>query len=138
MMKPKSEKRLGVLLVTLFAAMPLLERSAMAAEHDLPAQLIRYADLVLFNGQVLTVDAGFSVAEALAARDGRVLAVCASEDMLKLAGPDTEHVDLAGRTLTPGYIYNDGDNAVPGGDIYKDTMVGGLLKHQRRQHLRLL
>ncbi len=126
-MKLKLKKRFGVLLVTFFAAMPLLERSAVAAEHDLPVQLIRYADLVLFNGQVLMVDAGFSVAEALAARDGRVLAVGTSEDMLKLAGPDTERVDLAGRTLTPGYIYNDGDNAVPGGDIYKATMVGGWL-----------
>ncbi len=126
-MKLKFEKRFGVLLVTLFAAMALLERSAVAAEHNLPAQLIRYADLVLFNGQVLTVDADFSVAEALAARDGRVLAVGTAEEMLGLAGPDTERVDLGGRTLTPGYIYNDGDNAVPGGDIYKDTMVGGWL-----------
>ena len=47
--------------------------------------------------------------------------------MLTLAGPDTERLDLDGRTLTPGYIYSDGDNAVPGGDIYKDTMVGGWL-----------
>ena len=126
-MKRKSKNRFGVLLVTLLAAMLLLERSAVAAENDLPAQLIRYADLVLYNGQVLTVDADFSVAEALAVRDGRVLAIGTSEIMLRLAGPDTERVDLAGRTLTPGYIYNDGDNAVPGGDIYKDTMVGGWL-----------
>ena len=36
-------------------------------------------------------------------------------------------MDLERRSVTPGYIYNDGDNAVPGGDIYKDTMVGGWL-----------
>ncbi len=88
-MKLELKKRIAVLLVTLFAAMALLERSAVAVEHGLPAQLIRYADLVLFNGQVLTVDAGFSVAEALAARDGKVLAVGTAEEMLRLAGPDT-------------------------------------------------
>ncbi len=127
MTKPKVKKRIAVLLVTLLAAMPMFPQPAMAAEHELPAQLIRYADIVLTNGQVLTVDADFSVAEAIAVRDGRVLAIGTSDEMLKLAGPDTERVDLGGRTLTPGYIYNDGDNAVPGGDIYKDTMVGGWL-----------
>ena len=127
MTKPKVKKRIAVLLVTLLAAMPMFPQPAMAAEHELPALLIRYADIVLTNGQVLTVDADFSVAEAIAVRDGRVLAIGTSDEMLKLAGPDTERVDLGGRTLTPGYIYNDGDNAVPGGDIYKDTMVGGWL-----------
>ncbi len=102
--KSKLQKRFSVLLMTLLVAMPLLERSALAADSEIPAQLIRYADLVLINGQVLTVDADFSVAEALAVRDGRVLAIGTSEDMLRLAGPDTERVDLAGRTLTPGYI----------------------------------
>lgn len=113
-------------LVFAIAALSPLARIAHAAD-DISPQLIRYADLVLFNGQVLTVDAENSVAEAVAVRDGRVLAVGRTEEVLVLAGPETERVDLAGRTLTPGYIYNDGDNAVPGGDIYKDTMVGGWL-----------
>ncbi len=98
-----------------------------AAQTGVPSALVSYADLVLFNGKVLTVDAEFTVAEGIAVRDGRVLAVGGAADILQLAGPDTERVDLAGRTVTPGYIYNDGDNAVPGGDIYKDTMVGGWL-----------
>lgn len=97
------------------------------AQLTVPSALVRYADLVLFNGKVLTVDAEFTVAEAVAVRDGRVLAVGGSDEILLLAGPETERVDLNGRSVTPGYIYNDGDNAVPGGDIYKDTMVGGWL-----------
>lgn len=94
--------------------------------------LINYADVVLYGGQVLVVDEEFSVAEAIAVRDGRVLALGSSADMLELAGSETEKIDLRGRTVTPGYIYNDGDNAVPGGDIYKDTMVGGWLSGRIR------
>jgi len=112
---------------TLLVANLLCAQVTTADDKVLPEELIRYADLVLYNGQVLTVDASFSVVEALAVRDGKVLAVGTSEEVLKLAGPRTERLDLAGRTVTPGYIYNDGDNAVPGGDIYKDTMVGGWL-----------
>ena len=89
--------------------------------------LIKYADVVLFNGQVITVDQDSTVTEAIAVRDGRVLALGNSNDMLALAGPDTMKIDLNGRSVTPGYIYNDGDNSVPGGDIYKDTMVRGWL-----------
>lgn len=105
----------------------LLLQCTLAAEGAVPTSLINYADTVLYNGQVLTVDANFTVAEAVAIRDGKVLDVGSDTEILALAGPQTERIDLAGRTVTPGYIYNDGDNAVPGGDIYKDTMVGGWL-----------
>ena len=88
---------------------------------------VRYADLILHNGKVLTVDQNFSVAEAIAILDGRILAVGTTSQVMGLAGPGTEKLDLRGRTVTPGYIYNDGDNAVPGGDIYKDTLVDGWL-----------
>ena len=113
-----------------FAAIIVLfvSTAAITAIADENAQLLlNYAELVLYDGQVLTVDENFAVAEAIAVRDGRILAVGSTDNMLALAGPETERVDLRGRTATPGYIYNDGDNAVPGGDIYKDTMVGGWL-----------
>ena len=89
--------------------------------------LIKYADVVLYNGQIITVDKDFSITDAIAVRDGRVLALGNNEDMLMLAGSDTMKINLNGRSVTPGYIYNDGDNSVPGGDIYKDTMVRGWL-----------
>jgi predicted amidohydrolase YtcJ len=116
-----------ILFATLVVVAVIGILSARPAAGDVPPQLIKYADLVLFNGQVLTVDAEFTVVEAIAVRDGLVLAVGDTDAMLALAGPETERVDLEGRSVTPGYIYNDGDNAVPGGDIYKDTMVGGWL-----------
>ncbi len=62
------------------------------------------ADLVLFNGTVLTVDAADRVATAVAVKDHRILAVGSDGDVLRLAGPATERIDLAGRTATPGLL----------------------------------
>ena len=61
-------------------------------------------DTVLVNGKVLTVDQQFSTQEALAIRDGRILAVGKSGDVRKLAGPQTRVIDLEGRTVIPGLI----------------------------------
>jgi hypothetical protein len=60
------------------------------------------ADLILHNGKVVTVDEKFSVAQALAVKGERILAVGSNAEILKLAGPKTETVDLAGKTLLPG------------------------------------
>ncbi|WP_330241440.1 amidohydrolase [Streptomyces sp. NBC_00525] len=59
-------------------------------------------DLILTGGDVLTVDDAFSVAEAVAVRDGRILAVGGDAEIRALAGPGTRVVELAGRTVLPG------------------------------------
>ena len=64
----------------------------------------RSADLILHNGQVLTVDEDFTIAEAVAIADGDIVAVGLSEDLIALAGPDTLVVDLMGRTVMPGFV----------------------------------
>ena len=64
------------------------------------------ADRVFTNGNILTVDEDFSVAQALALQDDRILAVGTNQEMLALAGPDTINTDLAGRTVVPGLIEN--------------------------------
>jgi predicted amidohydrolase YtcJ len=63
-----------------------------------------FADRVLLNGRILTVDAADSVAEALAIKDGKILAVGRSRDIEALAGPATERIDLHGMTATPGLL----------------------------------
>lgn len=101
--------------------------TTLDARQTVPALVLAWADLVLHNGHVLTVDQKFTIAEAIAVRDGKVLATGTNAEILALAGPGTRKIDLAGQTVTPGFIYNDGDNSVPGGDIYKDTQVNGNL-----------
>lgn len=56
------------------------------------------------NGQVLTVDSKFSVAQAFAVRGERIVAVGTNEEILKLAEAHTEQVDLQGCTVLPGLI----------------------------------
>jgi predicted amidohydrolase YtcJ len=62
------------------------------------------ADLLLLNGNVLTVDRKDSVQQAVAIRGDRILAVGSTAELQKLAGPQTEVIDLAGRSVTPGLL----------------------------------
>jgi predicted amidohydrolase YtcJ len=62
------------------------------------------ADLVLVNGVVLTVDSTDRIAEAVAVRGNRIVAVGTTESIESLVGPATRRVDLAGRTVTPGLL----------------------------------
>jgi predicted amidohydrolase YtcJ len=60
------------------------------------------ADLLLFNGKIVTVDDAFSIREAIAIKDGRILAVGGNE--LRYRFPATRSIDLAGRTVLPGFM----------------------------------
>jgi predicted amidohydrolase YtcJ len=62
------------------------------------------ADRVLVNAKVFTADPLHPYAEAVAVRDGRILAVGSRASALAAAGPGAEVVDLAGHALMPGLI----------------------------------
>jgi predicted amidohydrolase YtcJ len=59
-------------------------------------------DLILVKGRVLTMDANNSVAEAVAIKDDKILAVGSSDEIQRLASSATEVIDLEGRTALPG------------------------------------
>jgi predicted amidohydrolase YtcJ len=61
-------------------------------------------DLIFHGGPVLTVNAQDEVVQALAVRDGIVVAVGSAESVLALRGRGTEVVDLQGRALMPGFV----------------------------------
>ncbi len=58
----------------------------------------------IFVGDIVTVDADDRVAEAVAVRDGRILAVGGKTEVLAHRGADTELVELQERALLPGFI----------------------------------
>lgn len=70
------------------------------------------ADLALINGKIITVDEQFSYAEAVSVKDGKIQAVGTTDEIKKLTGPETEVVDLKGKTLMPGLF--DSHIHVPG------------------------
>jgi predicted amidohydrolase YtcJ len=80
-------------VASVFACLAIVVPSAHA-QND--------AAQILFNGKILTVDREFSVKEALAIRDGRILATGSTADMQRYAGDSTQRIDLQGRTIIPG------------------------------------
>ncbi|MGB6310097.1 MAG: amidohydrolase, partial [Steroidobacteraceae bacterium] len=77
---------------------------ALAAGSAATSAAAPLPDLILFHGRVLTVDSHDSIAQAIAIRDGKIVAVGADRDVLRLAGAATRRIDLQGHTATPGLI----------------------------------
>jgi predicted amidohydrolase YtcJ len=64
----------------------------------------RIADLVLRNGNIITVDVGFTIARGIAIAGDRIIAVGSDEAMTPHIGPETGVLDLKGKTVMPGLI----------------------------------
>ena len=63
------------------------------------------AEQIYFGGEIITVNPAQPTAEALAVKDGKILAVGSRAKLEKAyGGPATERIDLAGKTLTPSFI----------------------------------
>src|SRR5262245_23758891 len=71
------------------------------------------ADIVLLNGKVVTVDDRFTIAEALAIKGERIMAVGSNAEVEKHKGPLTRVVDLNHRTVIPGLIDNHAHYCAP-------------------------
>jgi predicted amidohydrolase YtcJ len=75
--------------------------------------LARSADRIWTGGTIITMEDEAMRAEALAEDDGRIIAVGSVAEVMKHKGPQTEVIDLAGRTLLPGFV--DAHGHVTGG-----------------------
>ncbi len=73
------------------------------------------ADIIYRNGPILTMDDARPRAEAVAVKDGKILSVGAEDEVLKSKGADTRMIDLAGKTMLPGFV-----------DAHGHVMGGGL------------
>lgn len=81
-----------------------------SSAQGVPPLLVSYPDMILHNGKIAIMDdksttsnAG-TIAQALAIRDGKVLATGTNQQMLALRGAQTKVIDLRGRTVVPGII----------------------------------
>jgi predicted amidohydrolase YtcJ len=63
-----------------------------------------FADTILVNGNIVTIDARRTAAKALAIKNGIILLVGDDQSVRNMAGASTQVIDLSGRTVTPGLI----------------------------------
>ncbi|MEZ5277710.1 MAG: amidohydrolase [Opitutaceae bacterium] len=73
------------------------------------------ADTIYYNGTIVTMEDAQPKAEAVAVRDGRILAVGAKDEVFRTSGDDSDLINLGGRTMLPGFI-----------DAHGHVMGGGL------------
>lgn len=99
--------RLARLIANLAGAMLLTGITPAGAGQEV-------ADRIYSGGPILTMNDAQPRAEALATRNGRILAVGAKADVMRHAGRKTEVVDLGGKTLLPGFVDSHG-HVVGGG-----------------------
>ena len=89
-------------------------------------------DLVLHNGKIVTVDDAFSIQQAVAVRDGRIVAVGGNDLVARYDAQRT--IDLEGKTVLPGF--NDGHIHISGDpireiDLTETTSVAQLQEQVR-------
>lgn len=68
------------------------------------AQTAANADLILYNGKIVTVNDDFAIAQAVAVKDDRIIAVGSNSEVRKLASSSTRSIDLQGKTVLPGLM----------------------------------
>ena len=74
------------------------------------AAILGYPQQIYYNAKLISVsDASFTsnlgpISQAMAVRDGKILATGTNDDIRALAGPQTQQMDLKGRTVVPGFV----------------------------------
>ena len=74
----------------------------MGSKSTVPDEL--YADLVLMNGKIITINPDDSVVEAVVCKDKKFVKVGTNEDVKPYIGKSTEVIDLGGKTVVPGFV----------------------------------
>ena len=77
---------------------------------NVPADLVQFPELIVHNAKVVTMDdtnpngTVGTIVQAMAVRDDTIFRLGTDTEILRLAGPQTQRIDLNGRTVIPGMI----------------------------------
>src|SRR5215468_7097066 len=93
------------------------------------------ADIVLLNGKIVTVDDRFTIAEALAIKGERILAVGSNAEIETHKGPLTRVVDLNRRTVIPGLIDNHAHYMRAAEYWHREVRLDGITSHREALNL---
>ncbi|HAN60386.1 MAG TPA: amidohydrolase, partial [Gammaproteobacteria bacterium] len=66
--------------------------------------LLSKADLIVTGGKVVTLDPAGTIAEAIAIKGERILAVGRTQAIAEFVSPQTQQINAAGRLVVPGLI----------------------------------
>jgi len=84
-----------------FSAGAAVAALAAMAPHAFAADA---ADAIYSGGTIITIDDANPRVEAVAVKDGKIIAAGRAADVMKLKGEKTEMIDLGGRTMLPGFV----------------------------------
>src|SRR5437667_7951811 len=111
--------------------------SVLVAQSSIAQQGINAPpDTIFYNGKIITVDSGFTIAQAFAVRGEQYVAVGTSAALRALAGEKTRLVDLRGSTVIPGlsdnhdHLYNSA-KVMRGIDLVGATSTAEVLRRLR-------
>src|SRR3989337_4067291 len=98
----------------LIAALVLFSGLAMGQEtrNNVPASIVFYPDTIVHNAKLVTMDDATvgintptgTITQAMAIRDKKIVAVGTNAQILAMAGPKTEKIDVKGRMVMPSII----------------------------------
>ncbi len=99
----------GVANLVIFCALAIGQETL----NGVPAELVYYPDTIVYNAKLVTMDDASvgintpvgTITEAMAVRDGKVMAVGTNAQIQRMAGPQTERIDMGGRMVMPSIIY---------------------------------
>jgi len=81
-------------------------------------------DLVLANGNVVTMDPKRRKVQAIAIKNGKFIAIGMNKDIIKLIDQETKKVDLKGKTVLPGFIDSHVHGTSLGNDLFRINLRG--------------
>ena len=97
------------------------------------AQTANRADLILYNGKIVTVQDDFEIVQAVAVKGDRIAALGSDSEVRDLASPETRSIDLRGKTVLPGlmdsHVHSTGasmyefDHRVPEMETIEDVLA---------------
>ncbi len=98
-------KRRGLLVTTsIVLALLLVSLLYLASQGFWNETTDSSPDIIIHNGEILTMEESLAQVEAIAIRNETILAIGNENDILAMAGSNTRIINLEGRTLLPGFI----------------------------------
>jgi len=97
-----------------------------------------FADLVLINGRIVTVDKDDAIAEAVACKGEKIIKVGTDEEIEAYTGKHTKVIDLGGKLVTPGFVdthvhFSSGGRRVRTVDLRYVRSIDALIEELRKR-----